>query len=467
MVEEYSTDNLTTLIMKSWPPRGFLAGVALSAPFVADAFPTWVAPLFVLPLLVDILLRGVRLRPFFHLTPIVLIMGALATLHLGALAMGTTPFVSDVIGNLIRCGGAVGIVLLASDPEDSPEMMIKGFLAALAITAVPIALAGLVKYALQLHGILFGSLINSCFGRYPQGTTFCGDYNLFGLYLGGAAIGVSTFMLQSKGKARWTILFILGVSLSIILAAGLFAGSRRFAALAFLVAVYWGANLVFSPARTIRAGIIPLLLTITLSLYLAAPRDKIADENAVTVEQIVAPWIGALQPLSPQEIVKTRTSTNEAGNSKVLAARDISPAALASTFDDNYGFGSRIEKLKLGWRMVQEKGYLLGSGFRYHEIFSCKFVACEFIDYPHAPILSAWVAFGVVGLILALAFYGVTGVNILLAGKVGILSGASLMAVAVMPFSLLSGDTIFSLPHTLIGALLVANEASRARRVPG
>jgi len=52
------------------------------------------------------------------------------------------------------------------------------------------------------------------------------------------------------------------------------------------VVVYWGENLVFLTREQFALGLYLLLLTITLSLYLAVPRDKIADENAVTVEQI-------------------------------------------------------------------------------------------------------------------------------------------------------------------------------------
>lgn len=450
-----------------WPSRGFLSGVALTAPFLANPLPTWAAALVVLPLLADILLRGVRLRPFFRVTPLVLIVCSLAALHVGALLMGTTPFVADVMYNLIWCGGAVGIVLLASDPEDSPEMMIWGFSTVLVLTATPIAIAGIAKYALQLNGVLFGSLINSCFGRYPQGTTLCGDYNLFGLYLGVAAIGASALMMRLQNKNRWAI-FALGVCLAAILVAGLFAGSRRFAALAALVALYWSVGLFSFRRRAIRACVLPLILTACMSWYLAAPRDEIADEATVTVAQVIASWVGSPQSPSPQEIAASRTPPQGTyGPGEVLAARDVSPTALASTFEDNYGFGSRVEKLRLGWQMVQEDGYLLGRGFSYHEAFSCKFVNCEFIDYPHAPILSAWIAFGVIGLAIAVSFYLSIGFNVLLAGKEGILTGASLVALATLPYSLLSGDTIFSLPHTLIGALLVSVAARNATSIFG
>ncbi|MFU0504181.1 hypothetical protein [Pseudaminobacter sp. NGMCC 1.201702] len=348
-----------------WPSRGFLAGVALSAPFAANPYPTVVAALLLLPLIIDLFVRRIRMAPFFKPTLLHLVIVALAACHVAAILLGTTPYSDDVLRNLIWSGGVVGVVLLASDPSDRPQDIILGFFTAAAVTAVPIAVAGLVKYGLQLNGVLFGSLINTCFGRYPQGTTFCGDYNLFSLYIGIAALGASALILcyQSRYKA------ILLVCLAIILAAGLFAGSRRFAAIAVLVAIYWAAHAFRSPARTARLAIVPLALTALLYAYYGAPRAKIADEEVVTVEQVVAGWFAhtepasrtaepaIAEPASPIELLEAReppkgtfgpVSTDETGQPRVLAARDVSPVALASTFEDNYGFGSRLEKWKLG-----------------------------------------------------------------------------------------------------------------------
>lgn len=446
-----------------WPSRGFLAGLALATPFVASPLPAPIASLLVVPLLLDLFIRGIRLRPLLKPAPIVIVIGCFAVLHLGALAIGSTPFARDVIKNLVWSGGAVGIVLLASAEIDHREQIISGFLAIMALTAIPIAIAGLVKYWLQLHGILFGSMINSCFGRYPQGTTFCGDYNLFALYLGVAAIAVSWFLLHRKNGKLATI--ILSIGLAIVFTADVYAGSRRFIALAVIIGAYWGVHAIFSPYRVFRSAVIPLIFGIALTFYFGLPRDKIADEDTVTVAQIVAGWLNLPKQPSPIELLETKmppigtygpASTDEKGGRRVLSARDVSPRALATTFEDNYGFGSRVDKLKLGWEMVKENGYLLGRGFSYHEIFSCKFVECKFIDYPHSPVLSAWIGFGVIGLLLAIAFYVVTAINIWISGKYGLLSGTTMVVLATLPYSAISGDTILSLPH-IIGAAMMAS----------
>ncbi|KQV19472.1 hypothetical protein ASC97_29160 [Rhizobium sp. Root1203] len=454
---------LGRVIPKWWPSRGFLAGLALSAPFVANPYPTSVAVLLLLPLLFDLVLRGIHFRQLFTWQPIHFVIAALATLHLVALAMNTTPFFTETFIFLVWSGGVVGISLLASYSDDRPDDIVWGLFAALAATSVPIAAAGLAKYGLQQHGILFGSMINSCFGRYPQGTTFCGDYNLFGLYLGGAAIGISAFILCTKGRPF--LLAVLLVSLSIVLAAGFFAGSRRFLALAALVALFWATHAFVSPKRVAYTAILPAFLLAAMYGYFSAPRDKVADENTVTIEQMVAGALGLPAQPSPMEIAASRQpprgtsgpmSTDEKGHPRVLAARDVSPTALASTLEDDMGFASRVEKWSLGWDMVKQNGYFWGQGFNYHRVFSCRFVDCEYIDYPHAPILSAWIGFGVLGLVLSFAFYAITGINILLAGRIGLLSGVSFFALGVMPYSLISGDTIFSLPHAVIAAVLAS-----------
>lgn len=446
-----------------WPSRGFLAGLALATPFVASPLPAPIASLLVAPLLLDLLVRGIRLRPLLRPAPIVIIIGCFAALHLGALAIGSTPFPYDVLKNLVWSGGAVGIVLLASAEIDRPEQIIPGFLGIMALTAIPIAIAGLVKYWLQLHGILFGSMINSCYGRYPQGTTFCGDYNLFALYLGVAAIAVSWLLLhRSNGKCATVI---LSVGLAIVFTADVYAGSRRFIALAAIIGTYWGVHAIFSPYRVFRAAMIPLIIGTALTFYFGLPRDKIADEEAVTVAQIFADLLNLPKQPSPVELLRMKAlldgtagpaSIDENGNPRLLAARDVSPLAMATTFNNSFGFESRVDKLRLGWELVKENGYFLGRGFSYHKIFSCKFVECRFIDYPHAPILSAWIGFGVLGLLLAIAFYAVTAINIWTSGKYGLSSGTTMVVLATLPYSAISGDTILSLPH-IIGAAMMAS----------
>lgn len=442
-----------------WPSRGLLVGIALSAPFIANPFPTWLAILFVLPAIVDLYVRGVRIKAALRIAPILFFVYALAFIHI--IAIHTTPYKIYVIYNLIWSGGAVGLFLLAVDERDQPNDIVQGFLASLAITATIVATAGLVKYMLQLQGYLFEFMIGSCFGRYPQGTTFCGDYNLFGLYLIIGAFGLSVFILSGR-HSRLSIIVLL-LALTVVITAGFFAGSRRFTFVALLVPTLWITIALYrrDAMYILRLAILPILGTALLYSVFNYPYTPVPDNKSVIIERAIVGWWNSLD--------KEAMANSTTAPSYHLSARSVSPSALAASMgpSEAFGFNSRLDRWKLALQMVEENGYVLGRGFSYHQQFSCTFVQCEHIDYPHSPILSAWVAFGIVGLILALGFYATTVLNIILAGKDGLLSGASFIAMAVMPYSLISGDTIFSLPHTLIGALLVSVAARKSTTLFG
>ena len=79
---------------KWWPTRGFLAGIAATAPFMANPVSNLAVVILVLPLLIDLAVRGVRLRPFLQLTPILLVIYVLAAMHLAAI--GTKPYWTSV-----------------------------------------------------------------------------------------------------------------------------------------------------------------------------------------------------------------------------------------------------------------------------------------------------------------------------------------------------------------------------------
>lgn len=438
-----------------WPTRGFLAGLALTTPFISNPLFNEIALLFVVPLLIDLFARGIRFRAAFQITPILAIIYVLAALHL--IAIYTTPFWTGVLSGVVWASGATGIFLLASDDRDSPNDILKGLFVGLIATAAIVSVAGLIKYMLQLNGYVFGAMINSCFGRYPQGTTFCGDYNLFALYMVIAAIGLSVYILSSDHTTlrRWTFL----LSLAAILAAGFFAGSRRYMFVVPLVPVLWVAFAVWKrPAVEVaRLSLLPIIATSALYMTFSYPFPRVDADKMIVIEAALSEWINP----GPAESRSERLRPPEDD----LAAREVSPRVLASTMgvDENFGFDTRVERWQLGWTMVKEDGYLFGRGFSYHRQFACHFVECEFADYPHAPIMSSWIAFGIVGFLLVLSFYGLTGVNIFISGKEGILSGVTPVVLAVMPYSLISGDTIFSLPQTIIAALLVERIARRVR----
>ncbi|HRN87732.1 MAG TPA: O-antigen ligase family protein [Hyphomicrobium sp.] len=448
-----------------WPTRGFLVGAALTTPFLVNIVPTWIAALFALPLLADIAFRGIRLRAAFRLTPLLGIIYALALANL--LAIETTPYKINVVYAMIWSGATVGLFLLAMDEQDRPDEIIKGLFSCLAPIAALFAVAGLIKHVLQIEGYVFASLIDTCVSGYPQGTSFCGDYNLYALFLAVGAIGLSVIVLSRKHSIWMTGLLL--VALSAVLCAGFYVGSRRFMFVVLLVPMLWVAYALWSrpPKEVLGLALIPLIVTSALYAGVNQRAEAMSDYRNIAIEEVVADWFSKVIGHTAEVREDPREeAAYEEPKKDVHWPRTVSPEGLAKTMTPSEGFGlaSRLDRWSLGLQLVEENNYVSGSGFSYHEVFACRFVNCEHIDYPHSPILSAWIGFGIVGLLLALGFYAVTIYNLFVAGKAGLLSGASAVTLAVMPYSFISGDTIFSLPHTMIGALLIEVSARTARR---
>ena len=76
------------------------------------------------------------------------------------------------------------------------------------------------------------------------------------------------------------------------------------------------------------------------------------------------------------------------------------------------------------------------------------------LDYPHFPILSEWLVGGLAGAVVAVAIYFFLFRSIWRSGRAGWTSGSNAIALAVVPYSLLSGDTLFSIPQFIIVCLL-------------
>jgi hypothetical protein len=115
--------------------------------------------------------------------------------------------------------------------------------------------------------------------------------------------------------------------------------------------------------------------------------------------------------------------------------------------DSEYGAGARIDRWKLGAQGLT----IAGSGFDYHTEFSCKFTKCREVDYPHMPVISEWLIGGVVAGLAAIGFYA----GLLWAAwrRRAVIPTAALLVT--MPYSLISGDTLFSLPQMMAVGMVV------------
>jgi len=448
-----------------WPSRSFLAGIALTSTFAANPLPTSVAALLIVPLLIDIVSRGLALRSLLRITPLTAVIYILVGAYLLAILFTPTRFAGDVLFGIVVSLGVVGIVIVADDGRSN--QLINGFFVGIASTATLFASLGLAKYWLQLNGYIFEALINTCGVAYPQGSAFCGDYNLYGLYMLVGSIGLTVLVFRARSTNSAAF---LQTALAVVVIAGTFAGSRRFMIVLPLIPMLWIAIAAWQEPlkKVLSFSILPLAVYGALYGGVFGPeRSATSDKSVVIIERAIKDFFSKKSDLTATAIDTTQTSSIDWGlpvppPTYELAPRSVSPRAMAESMGAEYGYGlgSRVERWKRAWTDIQENGYLLGSGLAYHEQFSCAFVACEFIDYPHAPLLSAWISFGVLGAILVAAFYGITAFNIFKAGRRGFLSGASIVALATLPYSFVSGDILFSIPHVVIGAML-AQEAAR------
>jgi len=411
--------------------RTYWAGVALSGPIIVGALPSWTLALAAMPWLASLTSGGVVLtrKPSLIVGAVL----ALAVIHLVSLLVSTTPFRWDVSRDLIIALACSAIFLsVASIPTTRVS---DGFFAVVTPLAIAISALGLVKFGFQKAGLVFAPIVDAC-GYISVGTTFCGDYNMYALFLLIGAIGVVVrhFAKPSPINMVW---------LSVVLCAGFFAGSRRFIFLLPLVPAMW--------------------------VFLAYRHHGTGPDFRQSVRQItfVFAVLAAAVWLTPTGVYKANVMLGVGYGGLTIndaSGQPIGPTELSALLgsmskDEGYGLGSRSDRWRLGVKLIAESP-VVGHGFAYHEAFSCKFVKCQFIDYPHAPILSAWLMAGLLGLAAVCIFYFAIAGSAWRAGTDGIASGATPLMLAVLPYSLISGDTVFSLPMTISAAFLLQSVAN-------
>lgn len=399
--------------------RGCLAGLALTAPFIANPLPWKFWAIFVaVPLALHVLRYGVA---SMRLTPLMILAGLLAVSHLIQLVVTPTPFARDVLRGVVTTGAACCIWLCVR-PQDRPKA-IDSFFTTIMAVAVLATLLGLLKFVLLANGIIIPWLIDKCGVGYPQGAALCGDYTLFGLLLMAGAIGI---LRQVASKGRLGAFSVL--ALTLIAAAIALSGSRRAMALAPMVPVYW-CVLAYRAGQLARA--LPgVVLIISVAGFAAMP---------IATDIPLANADGG--PASRDVVITHRSLTSLAGT--------IAP-------ETAFGFDTRLDRWNLAGDFIRQAP-LVGVGFAYHKVFSCRFVSCAHIDYPHAPLLSEWMISGVIGLVLALTFYGLIGWGLWSARYTGWVSGVSPLTLVTLATTAISGDTVLSLPHMLIMGLMITS----------
>lgn len=436
---------INSLVMSLWSRakessatvRGYLVGIALTAPFLADLISRKFAILAMVPLLGHVVWPGARGTKWPHTPAFLWPLVVLVCMHVAALVLpGTsTPFSGDVIKDLLFFGILVAACFTVAD--DNGECVLRGFTDVLIPVASGAAMLGLIKYGLLERGYVIDVIAIVNGGHYPAGTALRIDYNMFALLMLAGAAAILARAHARGWPARYAIL------LTLVVAAGFLTGSRRFMVLSPLIVAYWA--FLIAPARP-------------------SARD-IARMTAVAVGAVALCWFLPVSvPVSggsdskPHRFEVIDLIGSNARPSDVVMPPSVPLGTIASSMDprEGYGIGSRWERWVLARDLLAAKSPFFGMGFAYHSDYACAFSKCAHIDYPHAPVISASLLGGPLGALAAIAYYGLLLWSIWRSGRDGLRAGASAVVLATLPFAMISGDTILSVAHPIAAGLALA-----------
>lgn len=452
-----------------------LVGAALAASFLLPSL----APLLAIPVFVYAVRHRVRTGLRWSTPAIALLIGLIGILHVIGLLVGRTPYSGAVIWDIAVSACLMTVFLVANDRAGAADDAPNGFFAMIVPSALLVAIIALLKAALLERGVLLAFVPGSILD-YPGGSSLRSDYNLFGLFLLVGAIGIVRSLPRQPMLRRGLVLAT--TALAILLAAAIMAGSRRTLLLVTMIPVLW-CILVFvierSPGMARRTG----TQLAAAALGAAALFWAVQAPNAVD-EYVVWPIDETLATAAPNAEVaadtdrRTRASPLGERHSRPtgsLSGKQVrnreTDLTLLSTMGSQgeYGLGSRTGRWRLAWEIIQEEAFWVGIGFAYHQKFSCRFVQCGGIDYPHLTILSEWLIAGIFGMLASVAFLTLALLAAWRAGSQGWRSGVTPVLLVTLPSAIISGDTLLSTPQFL-GVVLLAHlmgSRSNARPIHG
>lgn len=391
--------------------RGFWGGVALSSPFYAEFFPWHWAVILALPLAICVCLYPARLKaPHPSIAPMVLLL----LVHGIALFFTETRFGYEVVKDLILATFLLALYFLAT--EDASD----GFFLALLPLGLVSATIGLFKAGLLDRGYLLGFIVDTC-ASYPAGSALCVNYNNLGLLWLITALGCL------RGRL-WPLLLIL-------ITAGALSSSRRFLLLAPSLPIVW--ILLEKRSGAIKAAIIGVLSVASIS--------AITDPESFERFRFGAEPYKTIFGYSEGNAISGSGHINRSAPSIILGTMG----------DGTFGAASRLNY----WKLAHENIGWLPQGWIYHETFSCSFSPCTEFHYPHLTILSEWIIGGALAGMLAILFYAWPLFSVFRQGRH--LSIA--LVLIILPYALISGDTVFSLPITIAGLLVALTSVPRKK----
>lgn len=380
--------------------KNFWAGVALAAPFYAEFFSWYFAIFLALPLGLAIITK----RPDIRLPSIAIFpMAVLILSHFLAIFYSQSKFQFQITKDLLIATFLLMVYIMSDDDA------LDGFLKTIMPLGIISAFLGIAKAALLDRGYVLGLILENC-GYYPAGSALCVNYNNLGM------IWLITAIACLR-NGWWRLLPVL-------ITAGLLSSSRRFIVLATMLPFVW----IFLEGKT--AVIKSVLVAGLIALLLNAVTDSESFERfRFGNEPYTVLFINNID-----EIILTTNRSN--------------PTAMLGTMTDGtLGTASRLDY----WRLALDNIRWFPQGWQYHEDFSCSFSDCSDFHYPHMSIMSEWLIGGIVLGLTAIMFY--------LLPLFLVMRNKSVVHISILlfslPYSLISGDTVFSLPIYL-GCMLVA-----------
>jgi len=430
--------------------RDFYAGMAMAAPFVGSMIPypwLFIALAAVVPFIIHIAYWGIRIPQRKSIPMIIWLVGLLAAIHIWGLWGGTTPYWFRTLGDMAIVAAGVFVFLTRHGRSHGSGGMFDGFIATLIPFAIAVGILGLVKAGLFERGYLLGFIYERYHDLYPSGSSLKDDYNAFSLSLLIASMGLVMNALKDVRSHSKILYNILG--LAVLISAGMLTPSRRFAIASILIPVLWltvGAVTIPKP-EWFRRILLPIAGVVWAVLLI---HTAIESPNQIGPEQI-----------RDYQVIRSGNISKAESEDRFV---NVGPAAdrLFETFnkEHSYGFASRIDRLLFGKDLLVERAWLTGIGFSYHWEYSCRFGACTYMDYPHFPLLSEWLSGGIIAALVTMAIYFLLYRSLWRLGWHGWMTSITPMALIVLFYSLLSGDTLFSVPQFIIACLLVQSQLS-------
>lgn len=429
------------------PNRSYSAGLAMSIPFYADLISKKYALVLLIPLIFSFFGSEKRKIYFDGLGLLIAIFLSIAVFHVFSLVFSYTQYWLLILKEIFFLFYLILIYSLCLPSRRSEAE--RGFFDAVILLAFFSALIGLVKFFMQERGFLLGFIVADCPDIYPQGTNLCADYNLVGMMYLVASVGLLRKLLSNFS---WKLVIVL----SLILASGVLLGSRRFLVLVFFLPVYWFIGLYYKNEIKYKIkrnlSFVFFVLAFVSCVVSLVPDEQMSGgfklgRDSYTVISLENIFSDDMRDIS---------SENQASFSGRYP-NSTSPGSILGTMnlDSVYGLDSRLGRWEYALRIAGDN-YYMPTGFNYHNLFSCDGRGkCNGFNYPHSSILSALLIGGFPLAIVVISLYFLLLRRVFVIGGAGWMSGVPMVVLIVLPYSLISGDTVFSLAHLIAVSLML------------